>query len=125
MNLEALVLQLHDQLSRGASEDELEATRASLDDAWAQMGDGERHLYAGLLHDLKSLRGRDVALEGLCAADENAQLATSRDLAQKGAWEAALRVLRGVVPDRAKRDIAEVRAQAWKELGFERVAERF
>jgi adenine-specific DNA-methyltransferase len=125
MTLEALVLHLHDQLARGASEDELEPTRASLDDAWAQMGDDERRLYAGLLHDLKSLRGRDVALEAIRAADEHAQLAASRNLMQERGWEDALRALRGVVPTQARREIAAVRAQAWKALGFATVAERF
>ncbi|MCL2724915.1 MAG: DEAD/DEAH box helicase [Polyangiaceae bacterium] len=125
MKLEALVLRLHDQLARGVSENELEATRASLDGAWAKMGDKERRLYAGLLHDLKSLRSCDVALETIRAADEHTRLAASRRLAQEGAWEAALRALRGVVPAQAKKDIAAVRAQAWRGLGFAAVAERF
>lgn len=124
-NLEALVLRLHDQLARGASEDELEVTRASLDDAWAQMGGKERRLYAGLLHDLKSLRGRDVALEAVRSADELARLAESRDFAANSAWEAALQALRGVVPVHSKTDVAALRAQAWKGLGFATVAERF
>lgn len=125
MKLEELVLQLHDQLAHGAGEDELEVTRTSLDDAWAGMDDNERRLYAGLLHDLKSLRGRDVALEAIRVADEHAQLSASRGHAQEGAWEAALRALRGVVPAHTKRDIAALRAQAWKELGFATVAARF
>lgn len=125
MTLEALVLRLHDQLARGASEDELEATRASLDDAWTQMGGNERRLYAGLLHDLKSLRGRDVALESIRSADEHAQLAESRELAASAEWEQALRVLRGVVPVQSRTEFARLRAQSWKGLGFASAAERF
>jgi adenine-specific DNA-methyltransferase len=125
MKFEALALQLHDQLARCASDDELEVTRAVLDEAWAQMEGKERKLYAGLLHDLKSLRGRDVALEAIPAADEHAQLDASRGLAHEGAWEAALQALRGVVPTQARKQIAALRARAWKELGFPTVAERF
>jgi superfamily II DNA or RNA helicase len=125
MTLEELVLRLHDQLARGASEEDLESTRASLDDEWARMGEQERRLYAGLLHDLKSLRGRDVALEAIRAANEHAQLAASRELAHGGAWEAALWALRGMVPVQAKTDVAALRALAWKGLGFATVAGRF
>ena len=125
MALEALVLRLHDQLARGASEDELEVTRLSLDEAWAQMPENERRLYAGLLHDLKSLRGRDVVLEALRSTDEFAQIAKSREHAARAEWEQALRSLRGLIPARSKSEVARLRAEAWKELGFASIAMRF
>jgi adenine-specific DNA-methyltransferase len=125
MTLEALVLRLHDQLARGASEEEFEATRTLLDDEWTQMGERERRLYAGLLHDLKSLRGRNVVLEAVRAGDEHTQILEAQRLAASTEWEQSLRVLRGVVPARLKPDVARLRAQSWGALGFATIAERF
>lgn len=89
------------------------------------MAANERRLYAGLLHDLKSLRGGDVAVEALRTLDEHTQLTASRTFLEGGHWEDALNVLRGIVPEQAKKEFAAVRAQAWKGLGYTMVAERF
>lgn len=125
MNLEDLILRLHDQLARVASEDDIEATRVLLDDEWGLMEERERRLYAGLLHDLKSLRSRNVVLEAARADDEHTQFLEAQKLAANNEWEQSLRVLRGVTPIRLKPDFARLRAQAWRELGFATIAKRF
>ena len=123
---EALVLRLHDQLSDPAvSEELIKATQGLLDEEWGRMGDVDRRLFAGILHDLKSLRGQELVYRAPDVAVEDANLAGALRLAEDHRWEAMLRTLRSFYPGDSRDHVLGLRCKGWSRLGFTLVAERF
>jgi hypothetical protein len=123
---ERLLLRLHELIAGGHAEsDDAEHVRDLMDEPWALLSDGERHILGGLSADLYMLSGTEIR-------EDTDEKATAEDLDSKRAmlykrkkWPEFLDAMRRgpttIQPD----FIAFFRARAYDELGLKASAARF
>ncbi len=114
---EPLVLEFIDALCAGASEESVDAIRDRLDINWEVLGDEDRLLYGKMMSHLGTLQ-----------IDSDFYLRMAEGyIRQQRPWVEVLDALRMCHPFRVEhhKRLALLRAQAWRGLGYDLVAERF